>query len=301
MKAQLISKNQIRAFVSPEEVADRKIDLETATYHDPKVAALINDVILTLKEQVDENVYKMPHRTEVIPLSDGSLILLITWSDDEIEFLGDKSTTFAPPPFIPGDPDASGMPPYALPIDELQASVMADIASALTTGDLKEHLKKYLNEDFLEELLHAVSASGLEDIFSSFFNEDDNKPSASDFTGPDAHAASDTKTVSEKRTKKTLKPTPTCLCVDFKGLSHIEKALDAAGMKDFHGESMLFKRDNTYTLVLAPGKMSMKKFKEETTPVQAIYGGEYLPIDHMAYLTEHAKTIIGKNAVKLLS
>ena len=300
MKAQLISNNQIRAFVSPEEVAERNIDLETATYHDPKITALINDVLLTLKDQVDEKVYKMPHRTEVIPLSDGSLILLITWSEDEVGFLSERNTTFTPPPVIPGDPNAAGMPPYALPIDELQASVMADIASAVTSGDLKEHLKKYLNEDFLEELMSAISASGLEEVLSSFFSEDQGAESAAEPAENTADPTPGVNTLSGIRAKKTEKRVPSCLCVDFKGLSQIEKALEAVGLKDFRGESMLFKKGNTYTLVLAPGKMGMKKFKDETKAIHTIYNGEYRPLAHMAYLTEHAKTIIGKNAVKLL-
>ncbi len=302
MKAQLIAKNQIRAFVSPDEVADRRIDLKTATYHDPRVAALINDVLLTLKDQIDDKIYKMPHRTEVIPLSDGSLILLINWSDEEREFLGDKNTTFTPPPSIPGDPNSSGMPPYALPIDELQASVMADIVSALSTGDLKEHLKKYLNEDFLEELLHAVTASGLEDMLSSFLLGDENGPSGSSETDPADHADKEAQdsVMREQYAKKTAKQAPSCLCVDFKGLSQVEKALEAADLTSFGGESMLFKTGKTYTLVLAPGKMGMKKFKKETSAVHTIYNGEYRPIAHMAYLSEHAKTIIKKNAVKTL-
>ena len=83
-------------------------------------------------------------------------------------------------------------------------------------------------------------------------------------------------------------------------MSLIEKALDAAGLKDFRGESMLFKMGDTYTLVLAPGKTGMKKFKEETSAIQTIYNGEYRPLAHVAYLNEHARTIIGKNAVKTL-
>ena len=295
MKAQLIGHNQIRAFISPQEVLERGIDLETATYHDHRVSTLINDVLITLKDQVNENVFKMPHRTEVIPLSDGSLILLITWSTEEREYLSEKSNTFTPPPVIPGDPDSSGMPPYSLPIDELQASVMADILSALGTGNIREHLKKYLNEEFLEELLQAVSASGLEDILSTFLSEesdDAGQINVSDMPKTDPSPTIVKKSAAEK--------TKDCLCLTFRSISEAEKTIAAAGLKNFKGESLLFKADNKYILVLAPGKLKADVFFEETKTIGTLYNGERRPFAYIAYLSEHSKTIIAKNAVKTL-
>ena len=298
MKAQLIGQNQIRAFISPEEVAERGIDPETATYHDLNVAALINDVLLTLKDQVEEHIFKMPHRTEVIPMSDGSLILLITWSAEEREYLNDKSNTFTPPPEIPGDPASSGMPPHSLPIDELQASVMADILSALGTGNLREHLKKYLNEDFLEELLQAVSSSGLEDILSSFLSDDNDNAGQMDFSDiPGVDFDEKKKTESEKAAKEA---DPECLCIAIRSLSEAERIISAAGLKSFKGESSLFKKDNKYLLVLAPGKMPADSFLNETKAVEALYNGERKPLVYIDHLAEHSKTIIAENAVKAL-
>lgn len=305
MKAQLIGKNQIRAFISAGEVKERGIDLDSATYHDPSVSSLINDVLLTLKDQIDEHTFKLPHRTEVIPVSDGSLILLITWSAEEREFLNERGATFTPPPAIPGDPNAPGFPPYALPIDELQASVMADILSALSTGNLKEHLKKYLNEDFLEELLQAMSSSGLEEMFSSLLTDGsgDVDQALSDLMDPQEidDPVSDLQGIPGTGTKKKrIKRTEDCVCVTFKKLSELEKALAKADMADFKGESMLFRSGSSLILVLAPGKLPFKKFEEDIAAFRTIYGGEYRPTAHIAYLSEHAKVIIKKNAVKSL-
>lgn len=303
MKAQLIGKNQIRAFISPEEIAERGIDTETATYQDPPVQALINDVLHTLKDQVEERVFKMPHRTEVIPVSDGSLILLITWSLEEREYLSEKGATFTPPPVIPGDPNAPGFPPFILPIDELQTSVMADIISAVSTGDLKEHLKKYLNEDFLEELLRAASASGLEDMISSFLSESGTnaEQALTDLLDPDSSERLTGAAFAAGKKNKLKKKSSECVCVTFKSISAAEGALSAAGLKDYKGESMLFKSDNKYILTLSPGRLSEKKFDEMTRTFQTLYNGERRPVEYMAYLSEHEKTVIKKNAVAALT
>ena len=302
MKAQLIGKNQIRAFISPEEIAERGINLDTATYQDLNIAALINDVLHTLKDQVDEHTFKMPHRTEVIPVSDGGLILLITWSAEEREYLSEKGATFTPPPVIPGDPNASGNPPYALPIDELQASVMADIISALSTGDLKEHLKRYLNEDFLEEVLRAASASGLEDMLSSFLSESgtDVEQVLTDLLDPDTSDKAASPRFTHSSGQKTKKAVSDCICVTFKSISEAERALSASGLKNFKGGSMFFKSGSRFILALSPGKLSRESFEEAVKTFQTLYNGERRPEAYIAYLAEHEKTIVGKDAVGVL-
>lgn len=302
MKAQLIGKNQIRAFISPDEIAERGIDTETATYQDLPIQTLINDVLHTLKDQVEERIYKMPHRTEVIPVSDGSLILLITWSLEEREYLSEKGATFTPPPVIPGDPNAPGFPPFILPIDELQTSVMADILSALSTGDLKEHLKKYLNEDFLDELLRAASASGLEEMLSSFLSENGTNVEQvlTDLLDPEPADTSSGAVFSAVKKGRVKNKASECVCISFKSISEAERALANAELEGFKGESMLFKSDNKFILVLAPGRLSAKSFDEATKAFQTLYNGERRPLEYKAYLAEHEKTVLKKNAVLAL-
>ena len=303
MKVQILSDNQVRALISSKELIEHGIDIENVTYHDPALRSLFDDVINTLKENIDEKILKLPRRIEAIPVADGALVLIITWAAGEKEYLSEKGAVITPPlPPAPGDPHAAGQPPFALPIDELQSAVLADVLSAIATGDLVGHLKKYLNEDFLNELIAALSASGLEDIISSFLTDSDSEDveqfldeMLKEGSGlDDAEPAKAAKDV-----QAAVKPVY-CLCITFKSLSDAENALAAAKLKKFAGDSTLIKTGKEYKLLLSPGRMLLDDFTAAVSSFQAIYNGEQHPTEYISYLAEHGKTIIKKDAVKTL-
>ena len=267
---------------------------------------LFDDVIHTLRDRIGEDTLKLPYRIEAIPVSDGALVLIMTWAKGEKEYLSEKGAVITPPlPPAPGDPHAPGQPPFALPIDELQSAVLADVISAIATGDLIGHLKKYLNEDFLEDLISALSASGLEEMLSAFLTDGDGdgiERALDELMGEsDEPASAPGKTGSAggnaPATKKEVKY---CVCISFESLSSAENALSAAKMKKYEGESILIKSGKSYKLLLSPGKMTMKKFAASVSALQAIYNGTQHPLEYISYLAEHGKTIIKKDAVKTL-
>ena len=139
-------------------------------------------------------------------------------------------------------------------------------------------------------------------MLSSFLTESgtDVEQALTDLLDPDTSDTAASPRFTPGTGQKTKKAVSDCVCVVFTSISEAERAISSAGLKDFKGESRLFKSGNRFILVLAPGRLSQKSFDEAVNIFQTLYNGERRPEAYIAFLAEHEKTIIGKNAIGTL-
>ena len=302
----------IKCTVTAGELRERGID-PTNFLDDPELVGELYDEILEHTVAVFGSPSSLPFILEAVPTYD-LLTLIISLGEDVPERPENKENkqVKADSP----EPDGVTATPVLLPIDELQASVISDLISAAENGNIVEHLKKYLNEDFLDSLIHALSESGLESLISSFFSPPgaDIKESAVTKSMADEakekemterlegyieqiNAMKDAPTSSEKKKKHRR----ICVMAEFKSLDDVEHAVGISNPDGFTGESYLFKTDDrTYLLVLSSGDMPVEEFRRNTASVMNFFGGRETPEASLFSLLEHETPLIEKNAVEAL-
>lgn len=214
----------------------------------------------------------------------------------------------------PLNPEEFAATPVLLPIDELQASVISDLISAAENGNIIEHLKKYLNEDFLGALVSALSESGLESLINSFFSPPGADEAESLLTQSMADGVNDTAArlegyieqmnslgapSSSAENKKSHRRI--CVMAEFKALDDVERAVSLSHPEGFTGESYLFKgADNAYTLVLSQMDMPIQDFRKIAAPLMNFFKGREVPEATLFSLLEHETPLLSKNAVEAL-
>ena len=307
-----LSSGLIKCTVSAEELRERGID-PTNFLDDPEPVGELYDEILEHTVAVFGSPSSLPFILEAVPTYD-MLTLIISMGEDIPE--KPKDTNGKPEKADTPKPLGGIATPVLLPIDELQASVISDLISAAENGNIVEHLKKYLNEDFLDSLIHALSESGLESLISSFFS-----PPGSDIKEA-AVTDSMAKEVKEKEMTERLegyieqinamKDTPPsseqknshrriCVMAEFKSLDDVEYAVGISNPDGFTGESYLFKTGKkAYLLVLSSGDMPVDEFRKSTASVMNFFGGKETPETSLFSLLEHETPLIEKNAVEAL-
>lgn len=307
-----LSSGLIKCTVSAEELRERGID-PTNFLDVPELVGELYDEILEHTVAVFGSPSSLPFILEAVPTYD-LLTLIISLGEEVPEKPGDARDTQTKV----DAPQPPGMTatPVLLPVDELQASVISDLISAAENGNIVEHLKKYLNEDFLDSLIHALSESGLESLISSFFS-----PPGADIKEA-AVTDSMAKEVKEKEMTERLedyieqinamKDAPSssekkkshrriCVMAEFKSLDDVEYAVGISNPEGFKGESYLFKTDDkTFVLVFFSGDMPVEEFRKSTSHVMNFFNGKEKPEASLFSLLEHETPLISKNAVEAL-
>ena len=307
-----ISPELIKCSVTSNELRERGIDpVDFRGSH-----VLVRELYDEILEYVSSNfctAESTPFIVEAVPTYD-SLSLIISTGNST----GSEKSEKKDSPTKTTQPIMNGMPvaPMFLPIDELQANVISDLISAAENGNIVEHLKKYLNEDFLNSLIHALSESGLENLINSFFipptaGAKDADPDVSEEEVPDdiktaeriegyleQMKAMDTNSDTSK-VKKTHRHI--CVTARFNSLDDAEKAVGIAIPDGFNGESYLFKTDdNSFILALSSGNMPIENFRKSTAPIMNFYNGKEAPEASLFSLLEHETLLLEKNAVEAL-
>lgn len=303
MLFEILASNQIQCTLSREELNDRGIDISTCTYRDPAIIKLLEDLKSEAGKSIDPAIKTLPPITEVVPAS-SELIVILTWSEGNIDLFNPEYSTFTPSAgkqrVIPGD--SKGLP-VMLPIDELQAGVMADIMTGMSTGTLADRLKKYLNEDFLHQLLAAFSESGLENIIASVYDEESGNVIRADSPATSPKTSKESVSVRKSTPKNPGKnPGGICLSLSFSSLDDVETTLNQAGLKEFAGRSTLFKtNENGYVLVLGSEGLTSEAFDEIKKRLSLLHETREESASFLTHMLEHNRPVIDPDAVKHLT
>lgn len=303
MLFEILAPNQIQCTLTKEELDKRGIDLSSCSYRDPSVVSLLEELKAEAGKSVDPSIKTFPPITEVVP-SSSELIVILTWAEGNIDLFNPEYSTFTPAPDkaapVPGD--ATDMP-VMLPIDELQAGVIADILTGVSTGTLRDRLKKYLNEDFLEQLMGAFTESGLENIIASVYDE-----APENVTQPEGSEKTSASGSVKRKGKKSPRKAPDvkgperCLSLSFGSLEEAENTLLKAGLKKYDGKSMLFKgKDKGYLLILTPDDSEPEVFDNIKKGLSLLHETREEPASFLTHILEHNNPVIASDAVKHLT
>ncbi|HAL59210.1 MAG TPA: competence protein, partial [Sarcina sp.] len=95
MKIEKINENQIRCFLSKQELDSRHLHLKELAYGTEKARALFQELMEEAFRQYGFIVENMPVMVEAVPLQDDSLVLIITRVENPEE-LDTRFSNFAP-------------------------------------------------------------------------------------------------------------------------------------------------------------------------------------------------------------
>ena len=107
VKIERISESQIRCTLSDFDLSERNMNLSELAYGSAKAQRLFSEMLQQANTQVGFDAEDLPIMVEAIPLSNQSVMLVITKVDDPEE-MDTRYSRFAPPPeglFYPGVTD----------------------------------------------------------------------------------------------------------------------------------------------------------------------------------------------------
>ena len=135
MKIERISDNQIRCVLTGEDLARRQLQLSELAYGTEKARALFRDLMQEAARQCGFDVENYPLMIEAIPLSGGSIVLIITKVENPEE-LDTRFSNFAPS--VQNNMSGS---------ETVETSPLDNLLSTLRTSDPAEE-----NESYQEKL-----------------------------------------------------------------------------------------------------------------------------------------------------
>ena len=313
MEFNRLSNGLIECVISSEELSSRGIDTSDILADIDTLRCLYAEVLLRIMADYGSTLHEPMILQTVIDADTLKLIISTETVYPKDEPAGDEKS-LEPAKATDGSDD-----PTLLPIDELQSGVINDLISAAENGNIVEHLRKYLNEDFLDSLIAALSESGLENLVSSFFGPPGADAREADITEAMAREAKEAKedeminrveTYMEHLSEMERAPVSSepkkshrriCVLAEFKSLDDVESAVSLSGLKKFAGKSWLFKRDERcFILLLTSGDLSAQAFRKSAAPLMNFYNAKEVPESRLFYLLEHDSVIIKENAVEAL-
>ena len=143
MKIEKISDNQIRCLLTSEDLAQRQLKLSELAYGTEKARGLFGELMKEASRQCGFEANDYPLMIEAIPLTGGSIVLIITKVENPDE-LDTRFSNFAPS--VHRDTAQEQNAPAASPLDHL----LSALRSALSEED-RETYKEKLQErrDFM--------------------------------------------------------------------------------------------------------------------------------------------------------
>jgi adapter protein MecA 1/2 len=95
MRIDKINDNQIRCFLSKEDMESRQLHLKELAYGTEKARALFHELLREARARFGFEVENMPVMVEAVPLQDDSLVLIVTKVDNPEE-LDTRFSSFSP-------------------------------------------------------------------------------------------------------------------------------------------------------------------------------------------------------------
>ena len=95
MRIDKINDNQIRCFLSREDMESRQLHLKELAYGTEKARALFHELLREARARFGFEVENMPVMVEAVPLQDDSLVLIVTKVDNPEE-LDTRFSSFSP-------------------------------------------------------------------------------------------------------------------------------------------------------------------------------------------------------------
>ena len=284
MKIERINENQIRCTLSSFDLSVRDLNLGELAYGSEKAKKLFREMIQKASNEVGFEAEDIPLMVEAIPLSNESIMLIITKIEDPEEL----DTRFSK--FSPSDPD-DDYEDYDYPYEDYDSMETIDASAA--------HALPSANDELNESDTDADSIK--DDVLNIFSKLNDylNKDSASGSKG--------TGTVPVPAANKpessadTQKDAAVIRCFSFENLDAFSEAAKAV-LPVYNDKSHLFKHTNgRYYVFLEKTRCSSVDFNK-TCNILSEYGKkEYLPDSSLLFFTEHMDSIIKNRAIQVMA
>ena len=136
MRIDKINDNQIRCFLSKEDMESRQLHLKELAYGTEKARALFHELLREARARFGFEVENMPVMVEAVPLQDDSLVLIVTKVDNPEE-LDTRFSNFAPS--VQKDALPAQQPPS--PLSQLLKSLRENGGGAESPANAEEALK----------------------------------------------------------------------------------------------------------------------------------------------------------------
>lgn len=137
MRIEKVNENQIRCYITREEMESRQLHLKELAYGTEKARSLFHELLLKARRQCDFDTQNMPVMVEAVPMYDDSLVLIITRVENPEE-LDTRFSSFAPS-VKSGSADAENRESSALGrlLDTIRKDLEADKAPGKRHSDKK--------------------------------------------------------------------------------------------------------------------------------------------------------------------
>ena len=264
MKIERISDNQIRCTLNSNDLVSRNLNLIELAYGTEKAKTLFREMIQLASVEVGFDAEDTPLMVEAIPLSNESIVLIITKVEDPDE-LDTRFSKFSP-----------------------------------SMRDRARELFSQFAGQLLEGAQDLLSSSEPEDPWADKDSKELDSPEKqnSDEDTDEANSAHDTKTANDAPKKK---PVPQTRCFFFESLDAVSDAAKALGTL-YTGNSVLYKRPDSrqYYLILTKADASDLDFSRSCNILSEyadIVGTDKASV---AYFREHYETLIASEAIQKL-
>lgn len=125
MRMEKISDNQIRCYLSKEEMESRNLHLKELAYGTEKARALFHELMREARKRYGFEAESTPVMIEAVPLQDESLVLIVTRVDNPEE-LDTRFSSFSPAVRS----GSSGAAPASSPLGQLLDAIRQEIDGA---------------------------------------------------------------------------------------------------------------------------------------------------------------------------
>ncbi|MBR2654439.1 MAG: adaptor protein MecA [Lachnospiraceae bacterium] len=268
MKIEKINENQIRCFLSKEELASRQLQLKELAYGTEKARALFRELMEKAFLQYGFIAENMPVMVEAVPLHDDSLVLIITRVENPEE-LDTRFSNFAP-----------------------------SVKSGAEDGTEKD------SSSILSQLIETIHRELGESPERSSEEENGSRGSGADLQpGTERSSGQERKDPPAPDSRKAQGVLhPDSQLYTFHSLG---RAADAACMvPDFSGKSSLYRdpADSKYYLFLSPSEDTDAVVFSRVLSTFSEFGrSEYITPAREQYLREHCEVLCAADAVTKLT
>lgn len=326
MKIDRISENQIRCYLSKEEMESRQLRLKELAYGTEKAKQLFQEMMQEAYARFGFAADNMPIMVEAVPLHDESLVLTVTKVDNPEE-LDTRFSNFAP--FVKSGSDEA-RPAAPSPLSQLLESIRQDIDQEEDAADGSEktpapgasiHEKDISAKTGASSEAEAVGPQARKASSESISSGSRNVSGSENLSGSGTVSGSGAPagTAPFPAGKKGRSPgnsSGKSAGKDHQSVSRhdinlftfptLGAAADAAGMAAdcFHGQSSLYRdpADSRYYLFLFHDKDASIPEITGTVSVFSEFGNsEYITPAREQHLREHCEVICASDAVNKLA
>lgn len=271
MKIEKINDNQIRCTLTAVDLNARKLDLSELAYGSQKTRSLFREMIELASQKFGFDPEDIPLVIEAVPMSSGSITLIITKVEDPEE-LDSRFSRFTPSP-----EDEQDLPQFS--------------TEGLEGTDALEDLLSALRDRADVPISHGEGLEGTDNLSAS------TKPVREETVPTPAEKA-------KPETPKKPGKAPARAAIRFYSFRSLDAAISAAKAcgSDFSGTSVLYKLPaGTFVLVLCTDDVKDAAFIHVCNRLSDFASQLRLPDETLAYYEEHYTAIIRKDALRHLA